>query len=86
MIQQEWCAVCRRRSEVIDKHDESYYDGGSGGAHEYGYMVYDLACGHEAIARSTVVGPAPGAPYAWRFVAATHHYRDLAEVRAEEIE
>lgn len=59
-----WCPACRTYVRIEDEHTESTYDGGSGGAHEYGYTVRDLACGHSVSTQPVEVGPAPGAPYA----------------------
>lgn len=61
---------------MVDEHGESYYDG----SHEYGYTVYDLVCGHETSTQHAVIGRSPGAPYAGRPVAASHHPRDLSKI------
>lgn len=75
-----WCGTCRTMRPVLDTHAESYYDGGSGGAREYGYTVTDLTCGHEAVTPPAPIGPAPGAPYAGpqQPTAASHRAADLA--------
>jgi hypothetical protein len=69
---------------VIDEHRESTYDGGAGGAAEYGYTVWDLDCGHELHGDPVRVGPAPGAPYADHRTAASTKAGDLAASRREE--
>lgn len=54
--QTAWCPECRRRVEVEEASDESTYEG----AHEVGYWVEHLACGHTNQARTGIVGPSPG--------------------------
>lgn len=41
-----WCPTCRRRVQIEDQHQESSFQGGSGGAREYHYWVENLECGH----------------------------------------
>jgi hypothetical protein len=78
-----WCPRCHRRRTVIDEHRESNYDGGSEGAREYGYTVRNLDCDHEVSTSPSIVGSAPGAPYAGR-PTTTIRASDLAASRRTE--
>ena len=55
-----WCAECRRRQPIIDRHPESNYQGGSAMAREHHYLVEDLDCGHEVVHAGPVTNTAPG--------------------------
>lgn len=78
-----FCVACRTMVEVTDTHHESVYDGGAGGAAEYGYTVNDLACGHESTGSPVELGPAPGVPYTGHRSTATVYATDLAQSRQE---
>lgn len=56
-----WCATCRRIRAVEDVTTESEFRPGYG---EVTARVEYLDCGHNRQGAPTVVGPAPGAPYA----------------------
>ena len=55
-----WCPTCRRRRAVIDRHDESAYEGGSAMAWEHHYIVEDLDCGHDLQHDRGTTNTAPG--------------------------
>ena len=74
-----WCPRCSRRREVTDEHGESFYDGGS----EFGYVVRNLSCDHEVSTQPSTIGRSPGAPYAGRATAASHHPADLARANQQ---
>jgi hypothetical protein len=69
---------------VVDVHLETYYDGGAGGAREYGYTVTDLDCDHSVQGSAFGLGPAPGAPEAPRPTAASTRAADLARANRQE--
>jgi len=74
------CPECGVVQSWVGYYFESYYDGES----EYGYHVYELACGHEKQAPAVRLGEAPGKPYAGRKTAASTRAADLAAARREE--
>lgn len=60
MNETAWCAECRTRQAVIDRHDESTYEGGSAMAWERHFTVEDLACGHDRVYDRGTTNTAPG--------------------------
>lgn len=55
-----YCPTCRRRRQVIDRHDESVYEGGSAMAWERHLIVEDLSCGHHTETTTRTTNTAPG--------------------------
>lgn len=51
-----WCRTCRSMRQISEASDESTYRG----AHEVGYWVERLACGHENEYERGIIGASPG--------------------------
>jgi hypothetical protein len=82
--ERSWCPECRTTREVEEQSPESHMERHG----EVGYLVTRMDCGHTTQGPSTVVGPAPGAPYAGPqvAVAATTNPRDLRHARDRQLD